>query len=312
MGSSSELRPPPRGDMSSSSRPKIPSITSMCSTHRSASYFSRIRILYPSLTSAQDLDPPDKVHENLVRLHPALANAQSSFTYATDPEGLLPRPLFSSPGSRRSASSKGSDYRTRMQDYVGNTPATSIQGMKHSRPNLVKIMLAELDAELEALSCYPKRQEKGHGSGGANPFDQYAYTDDLVERGPSIREMLNELTGGVDAANNHLNQVRELVSTRKDRKLAMAESSTSNFKELRAVVASARIQSFKTSSEYLAYQKDQGLISSLPLRQSSAAIERVADFKSTPSWRQYEADLTLVLDFGDSNDMEMISAPLST
>ena len=91
----------------------------------------------------------------------------------------------------------------------------------------------------------------------------------------------------------------------------MAKVSISNLRELTVAEANARIQAFRASSEYQVYHIEQKRIFDRPWRANATAKNRVAEFKRGPSWKSYAADVALILEHGDANDVAVISASYS-
>ena len=87
----------------------------------------------------------------------------------------------------------------------------------------------------------------------------------------------------------------------------MAKVSIGNLRELTVAEANARVQAFKASSDYQCYQSEQKRIFENPQRANAAAKERVAEYKRTPFWTRYAADVALILEHGDESDVAIIS-----
>ena len=87
----------------------------------------------------------------------------------------------------------------------------------------------------------------------------------------------------------------------------MAKVSIGNLRELTVAEANARVQAFRASSDYESYQSEQKRIFENPQRANAAAKDLVAEYKRTPSWIRYAADVALILEHGDESDVAIIS-----
>ena len=295
--------------MSSSTKTQLPLRGNMPSVHfaddigdaiRTSPYYPGLRaprtekVLHPVLMSAQVLDPIPEHSELHVRLHPALANAKPSYS-SQDAEDLIPLPLFSSPDSR--------PYPRVLSTTIPSND--SKEPSMRSSP-LLTMLIAEVDAEIAALSS------------SINPTvnrDRPAEQD--IPMQPSSRDENGHehdsiMLGRTDTIDKELSATSRWmrnIQQRVSRKRATAKLSISNFKELEATVASARIQTFKASPEYLAYSSDQEAICRDTHRMD--ARERVADFEKSPMWQQYVDDVTLVLEQGNIHDLDSITGSSS-
>ena len=92
----------------------------------------------------------------------------------------------------------------------------------------------------------------------------------------------------------------------------IAKVSISNLRELTVAEANARVQAFRASADYLSYQSEQNSIFENPRQANAAAKNRVAEYKRTPSWTCYAADVALILEHGDESDVAIISGSHSS
>ena len=304
------------------SPPVADSETEAPSNLRTSPYFPtfkaprREQILHPVLIKAYDLEPIARP-EYHIRLHPVLANADLRSRYLTDPEVHVPRPLFNSSDSRRSSTSVGSSNRTSNGNCRSSTVGTSVADSidPYSSP-IAKAIIDEIDAEIAIRLNKKVRPQRNK----VETEIKDGWEDDSEEKpdGREAREMQTpEMRGS--SVKPEISTIQTEASSQSQMLAAsrheIAKVSISNLKELTVAEANARVQAFKASSDYQTYQSEQKRIFGSPWCANAAAKDLVAAFKREPSWTRYAADLTLILEHGDANDVAIISglhSPLSS
>lgn len=291
MTSSTKTRSPLRGRI-----PSVNSSDNFGESIRTYPYYPEVRVtrreqaLHPILVSAQDLDPIPESRELHVRLHPALANAKSSAA-PLDTKDMVPLPLFGAPNSRR--------YPRIVSTSVSKS---SSEGSSMYTSPLMTMLIAEVDSEITALSSNSKPiMKKDRPTKRDIPTRPHLHQQDKHEQNQMTLQRTDTIDKELSATSRRMKDMQQ----RGERKRATAKASISNFKELAATVASARIQTFKASPEYLAYKSDQQAICRDPGRKDIR--ERVANFEKTPLWQQYVEDVTLVLEQGNIHDLDSIT-----
>ena len=276
--------------------PSIQALEDLREPIRTSPYYPGVRaarrekVLHPVLTSAQNLDPIPESRELHVRLHPALANAQSS-VLPQDKKGLVPHPLFGAPNSRRYPRVISSDANIDRKESSMYTPP------------LMTMLIAEIDAEITALSSSSKPTvRRDHFNEQDLPILPKSHDKRRNEQDPTMLERTESIDRELSATSRRMRDMRQ----RGEHKKASAKVSINNFKELAATVASARIQAFLASAEYLAYQNDQKAICREPHRKDTR--ERVANFEKSPMWQKYVEDVSLVLEQGNLQEIDSIAA----
>ena len=308
---------PPSSPWPRLSSPVRDSETEAPSTLRTGPYFptfkapQREQILHPALTRAWDLEPIARP-EYHIRLHPVLANADLRSRYSTDPEVHVPRPLFSTSDSRRFPASVGSSNRRSNGKCRSSTIGTSVADSTdlYSSP-IAKAIMDEIDAEIAIRLDKNGRPQRSKGEtemkdgwkndGEEKPNGSEAQKMQMPEmRGLSVVPKPKISTTQTEASN----QSQLLAASHHE----MAKISISNLRELTVAEANARVQAFKASSDYQVYESEQKRIFDSPWCANAAAKDRVAEFKREHSWIRYAADLALILEHGDANDVATISA----
>ncbi|KAG7006059.1 hypothetical protein G7Y79_00016g040440 [Physcia stellaris] len=270
--------------------------------------------LHPVLQAAVDQVPIERP-EHLVRLHPAIANADLRSRYLTDPEVNIPRSLFSSPTSRDSSISESSSQQMDAKESIssGSETVTSLQtDAAPASSTLAEMLTKEIDAEISAQLDAQDLQDwdiydiTAAGT-SQNYNDNAAYSDkkgepDVANLQPSISGLKAELR-----TENVQVELRNKIGASNSPRYKMVKISSSNLRALAVAEAFARVQTFKASREYLTYQQDQELIFSNPHQRNAVAKHRLAEIKKTPAWTRYAADLALVLEHGDAEDVENVT-----
>ena len=276
------------------------------SDFRAGPYFPTFRTpqrkqsLHPVLTAAYDLEPAARP-EYHIRIHPALANADLRSRYSTDPEVHVPRPLFSSSNSQGPSSSISSSDRVSKGKSRSSTTGTSVaDSIAPSSSSRAKAIMDEIDAEISI-----RRDNQGRPLWMNCDAATKSGHEDIEEKSdmqmPDIRELFSAPKPPTES------KVPTQAQVPATSQHGMAKVSISNLRELTVAEANARVQAFKASSDYQSYRSEQKSIFENPRRANAAAKERVAEFKTTPSFTRYAADLALILEHGDENDVAIIS-----
>lgn len=268
---------------------------------------------HPVLQAACDLIPLEESPTPHVRLHPVLANGDLRSRYLADPEVNIPRSLFSTSASSSSPASVRLEHPARFQNNASSTPETNDQHVSmFSRTLLAGLFMNEIDAEIAAQSELHhghllKDGEEHTVFGGHRRISAYASKDSEPAEVPSVRKLAAALQGEIEIAEKVQVELRKRVQNSKTSHQAKAMISSSNLRELAIAEANARVQAFRDTPEYASYQNNQDFVFSNPQRRNSAAKDRVASFRKTPAWTRYAADLALILEYGDTEDVEIIT-----
>lgn len=270
-------------------------------------------ILHPVLRTALDYIPI-KRPERLLRLHPAIASADLRSRYLSDPEVNIPRPLFSSRNSRVSSTGVNSAKERHAEEPASSDSETeteiSLQTSTASTPStLADTVMKEIDAEISAqIDAQILQDWYIHDITAAARTSRTDYDDheELEPEFSNTQTRIIDLRAELEAEDVQL-ELRKKVGNLQSPKYRMVKISSSNLRALAVAEAFARVQTFKASTDYLDYQEDQELIFNSPQRHNLAAKERVAEFKETPLWTRYAADLALILEHGDTEDVENIT-----
>ena len=274
----------------------------------------REKILHPVLMTAYVLEPLARP-EYHIRLHPVLACADLRSRYSSDPEVHIPRPLSNSSDSRRSSTSAGSTYRRSKGKRGSSTIGTSVaDSIEHESSPIARAIMDEIDAEIAIRLSNTGQPQRTREESEMNDWED---NSEEKPNGREAREMQRpEMRGlfvphkpDVFATQTAASNQSQLPA---DSQHIMARVSISNLRELTVAEANARVQAFRASSEYQVYHSEQKRIFDRPWCAHATAKDRVAEFKSTPSWRRYAADVALILEHGDANDVAIISASHSS
>lgn len=270
--------------------------------------------LHPVLQSAIDQVPIERP-ERLVRLHPAIANADLRSRYLTEPEVIIPRPLFSTPAFRNSSSSVSSTQQRHAKESVSSGPETVTSLQFNAAPTssaLAGILTREIDAEISAQLDAQDLQDWDiyditATEASQESSDDPAYGDrkgelDFAALQPRVSGLKAELR-----TENVQVELRKKVGASKRSKYKMVKISSSNLRALAVAEAFVRVQTFKASTEYLTCQQDQELIFRNPHQRNAVAKHRLAEIKKSPAWTRYAADLALILEHGDTEDVENVT-----
>ncbi|CAF9932205.1 MAG: hypothetical protein HETSPECPRED_008297 [Heterodermia speciosa] len=264
----------------------------------------REKILHPVLTTAYDLEPIARP-EYHIRIHPVLANADLRSRYLADPEVHVPRPLFTSSKSRGSSSVVSSSYEGSKGKSRSSTIETSVvDSFTPSSSPMAKAIMDEIDAEIAIRMDNQGRPQRTSREAEAkdNNTEKSDGSEAQEMQMPEVRGLFlkpKSSTPETEASN----QAQIPAASHH----GMAKVSISNLKELTVAEANARIQAFRASSDYQSYRREQKRIFDSPRRANAAAKDRVAEFKKTPSWTRYTADVALILEHGDASDVAIIS-----